>query len=40
MLGEPENEDLNLRDTDAYKQAVELGVKVITEAQLSRFMNY
>jgi BRCA1-like protein len=40
VLGEPENEDLNLRDTDAYKQAVELGVKVITEAQLSRFMNY
>ena len=40
VLGAPESEDENLRDSDAYKQAVELGVKVITEAQLETFMNY
>jgi hypothetical protein len=40
VLGTPENEDENLRDSDAYKQAVELGIKVITEAQLGTFMNY
>ncbi len=40
VLGAPETEDENLRDTDAYKQAIELGVKVITEAQLGTFMNY
>jgi hypothetical protein len=40
VLGAPESEDENLRDSDAYKQAVELGIKVITESQLASFMNY
>jgi len=40
VMGAPESEDESLRDSDAYKQAVELGVKVITEAQLASFMNY
>lgn len=40
VLGAPEREDENLRDTEAYRTAQELGVKVITEDQLARFMNY
>jgi len=40
VLGAPENEDDNLRDTDAFKRAQELGVRVITEAQLSTFLDY
>jgi hypothetical protein len=40
VLGSPEGEDDNLRDTEAYKKAQELGVKVITERQLSQFLNY
>jgi NAD-dependent DNA ligase len=40
VLGQPEAEDQNLRDTDAYKHAVELGVKILTEAQLSQFLLY
>ena len=40
VLGSPETEDENLRDTDAYRHAMELGVTVITEAHLKTFMNY
>jgi type II secretory pathway pseudopilin PulG len=40
VLGSPEGEDENLRDTEAYKRAQELGIKVITERQLSQFLNY
>lgn len=40
VLGSPETEEENLRDSVAYKHAMELGVKVITEAQLSQFLLY
>jgi NAD-dependent DNA ligase len=40
VLGAPENEDESLRDTDAYRRAQELGIRVITEAQLSSFLDY
>lgn len=39
VLGEPEGDE-DLRETEAYKRAQELGVRVITEAQLSQFLNY
>ncbi|MCU0726421.1 MAG: hypothetical protein MUE73_11630 [Planctomycetes bacterium] len=40
VIGSPETEEDNLRESDEYRRAVELGVKVITEAQLSQFLNY
>jgi HAMP domain-containing protein len=40
VLGAGENEDDNLRDKDAFKRAQELGIRVITEAQLSTFLDY
>jgi hypothetical protein len=40
VLGAPESEDDNLRDTEAFKRAQELGIRVITEAQLSSFLDY
>lgn len=40
VMGSPEGEDENLRETQAYKRAQELGIKVITEQQLSSFLNY
>ena len=40
VMGSPENEEENLRDTDDYKRATELGIKVITEDQLSTFLRY
>jgi hypothetical protein len=40
VLGAPESEDDNLRDTEAYKRAMELGIRVITEEQLSSFLDY
>jgi len=40
VLGAPESEDENLRDSDAFKRAQELGVRVITEDQLSTFLDY
>jgi hypothetical protein len=40
VLGAPEGEDDNLRDTEAFKRAQELGIRVITEAQLSTFLDY
>jgi hypothetical protein len=40
VIGAPETEEDNLRESDDYRRAVELGVKVITEAQLSQFLNY
>jgi NAD-dependent DNA ligase len=40
VMGAPESEDQNLEDTDAYKKAKELGVKIITERQLSSFLRY
>jgi hypothetical protein len=40
VIGSPETEEENLRESDEYRRAVELGVKVITEAQLSQFLNY
>ena len=40
VIGAPVREDENLQDTEAYKLAKELGITVITEAQLSRFLLY
>ena len=40
VMGAPTTEDENLRDTDAYKHADELGIAVITEAQLQMFLRY
>lgn len=40
VIGAPENEEENLRDSEVYKRAMELGVKVLTEAQLSQFLLY
>ena len=40
MIGAPESEDENLEDTDDYRRAKELGIRVITEKQLSTFLLY
>ena len=40
VIGAPVREDENLQDTEAYKLARELGITVITEEQLSRFLLY
>ena len=40
VIGAPENEDDNLEDTDDYRRAKELGIRVITEKQLSTFLLY
>ncbi len=40
VMGLPETEEENLRDSDAYKRAVELGIRILTEAQLSQFLLY
>lgn len=40
VMGAPEGEEENLRDTADYKLAMELGIKVLTEEQLSRFLLY
>lgn len=40
VLGDPMNADEDLRETEAYKRAQELNVRVITEAQLSSFLDY
>jgi NAD-dependent DNA ligase len=40
VLGTPDREDENLRDTDDYKRAQELGIRIITEEQLSTFLRY
>ncbi|MEN8148837.1 MAG: hypothetical protein ABFS86_03380 [Planctomycetota bacterium] len=40
VLGAPENEDSSLEDSDDYRRAKELGIRVITEKQLSTFLLY
>lgn len=40
VMGTPQNAEDNLRETDAYKTAKELGITIIPESQLSRFLNY
>jgi NAD-dependent DNA ligase len=40
VLGAPEQEEENLRDSEDYKLAVELGIKVITEEHLAQFLMY
>jgi len=40
VIGAPESEDENLEDTDDYRRAKELGIRVITEKQLSTFLLY
>ena len=40
VVGAPETEDENLEDTDDYRRAKELGIRVITEKQLSTFLLY
>jgi NAD-dependent DNA ligase len=40
VMGAPESDTDDLRATDAYKRAQELGIPVIREQDLSRFVNY
>ena len=40
VLGAPQGEDQSLEDTEDYRRAKELGIRVITEKQLSTFLLY
>ena len=40
VLGAPNNEDSSLEDSDDYRRAKELGIRIITEKQLSTFLLY
>jgi len=40
VLGAPQSEDQSLEDSDDYRRAKELGIRIITEKQLSTFLLY